>query len=199
MNRLTRRQLLLGLATGSALLPKTGMTKPLGEGGSQPSTLLGRGGGIHHTAVRTREWDRTLGFYQSVLGFHVKLAWREVLGTMDERLGAAASQPRNQRWAYLDSGGGACIEIFEDSNFVPPAAGTTDPTNTSGSPIVHMGIRTSRIEQVWKAARAWGSSDLGPPTDYTLNTTTGQGPITVRLCFVQGPSGEWIELIQNAP
>ena len=60
-----------------------------------------------------------------------------------------------------------------------------------------MGVRTSRIDHVFEIARSHGVTTLGAPQDFTLHTTTGQGPIVVRLCFLQGPSGEWIELIQG--
>lgn len=196
---ISRRQLLAGvLASGASALPtaelrgSTLRTTPVST-----NPVLGAGG-IHHIAIRTRDWDRTLEFYRQVLGFHVKLTWQEVLGSMDERLGAESSRPRNQRWAYLDSGDGTCVEVFEDTNFAPPSPGT-DPTNTPGSPIVHVGIRTSRLDHVWETARGFGAKLGEGPTAYTLHTTSGQGPIVVRLCFIQGPSGEWIELIENAP
>jgi glyoxylase I family protein len=199
MISITRRQVIAGTLAGGM----TGLSLADAQGAALPrntapaNRMLGAGG-IHHTAIRTRDWDRTLAFYEQVLGFHVKLAWQEVLGSMDERLGADASRPRNQRWAYLDSGDGTCIEVFEDANFNPPPAGT-DPTNTPGSPIVHVGIRTARLDHVWAAARSFGGGLGDGPTAYTLHTTSGQGPIVVRLAFVQGPSGEWIELIENAP
>jgi glyoxylase I family protein len=199
MISINRRQLLTGmLASGASALPlAAGHATTLDNASAQPNPVLGVGG-IHHTAIRTRDWDRTLKFYHEVLGFRTKLAWQEVLGSMDERLGADASRPRNQRWAYLDSGDGTCVEVFEDANFSPPPSGT-DPTNTAGSPIVHVGIRTSRLDHVWGNARAFGCPVGDGPTAYTLHTTSGQGPIVVRLCFIQGPSGEWIELIEHAP
>ena len=191
-----RRQLLTGMLAVTSASP---LVKAQDTTVRKTTTnpVLGIGG-IHHVAIRTRDWERTLKFYQAVLGFRVKLAWQEVLGSMDERLGAKSSRPRNQRWAYLDSGDGTCIEVFEDANFNVPAPGT-DPTNTPGSPIVHVGIRTSRLDYVWEAAQAFGGNLGDGPTAYTLHTTSGQGPLVVRLCFIQGPSGEWIELIENAP
>jgi catechol 2,3-dioxygenase-like lactoylglutathione lyase family enzyme len=199
MFSLNRRKLLTGmLVSGATAAPMADVyAATLRATPTQTNSVLGAGG-MHHTAIRTRDWDRTLMFYQQVLGFHVKLAWQEVLGSMDERLGADASRPRNQRWAYLASGDETCIEVFEDANFNPPPPGT-DPTNTPGSPIVHVGIRTSRLDHVWETARAFGAKLGDGPTAYTLHTTSGQGPIVVRLCFIQGPSGEWIELIENAP
>jgi glyoxylase I family protein len=199
MFSVSRRRLLTRLsAAGVAALPIADVKGTTFRGTPTPNNPVLGVGGIHHTAIRTRDWERTLKFYQQVLGFHVKLAWQEVLGSMDERLGADSSRPRNQRWAYLDCGDGTCIEVFEDAAFNPPPPGT-DPTNTGGSPMVHIGIRTSRLDHVWETARAFGAGLGEGPSAYTLHTTSGQGPIVVRLCFIQGPSGEWIELIENAP
>jgi catechol 2,3-dioxygenase-like lactoylglutathione lyase family enzyme len=199
MVALSRRHLISGLVGSVAALSvadATGAERT--KISSTVNPVLGEGG-IHHAAIRTRDWDRTLDFYRQVLGCHIRLAWREVLGTMDERLSAADAHRRDQRWAYLDVGDGTCIEVFEDNNFVPPRAGTTDPTNTDDSPCVHVGIRTSRLDHVWETARRFGASLGNGPTEYTLHSTSGQGPVKVRLCFIQGPSGEWIELIEGAP
>lgn len=201
MTCLNRRKLLtLGAAAGVVLAGhRDAEASAGGVHGPSFNAVLGVGSGVHHTAIRTRDWDRTLQFYETVLGFRVKLAWSEVSGTMDERLNAPTTRLRNQRWAYLDGGQGTCLEIFEDPDFVPPPAQTTDPTKSSGSPLVHIGLRTTRIESVYKAAQAFGGLVMDRPADFTLQTTTGQGALVVRLCFIQGPSGEWIELIQNAP
>jgi catechol 2,3-dioxygenase-like lactoylglutathione lyase family enzyme len=191
MSGVSRRSLVaLGLAAGSGTF-----CGPAAAAGGGHNPVLGKSG-LHHAAVRTRDWDRTLAFYQQVLGCTVRMAWEETLGDMSERL--AEARPRNQRWAYLDVGNGTYIEVFEDFSFVPPAADASDPTRNAGGAHVHMGLRTSRIDHVFEIARSHGVTTLGAPQDFTLHTTTGQGPIVVRLCFLQGPSGEWIELIQGS-
>lgn len=195
---LKRRSLVtLGLLAGTAMLSGTGAS------GAERSTRYPNrhpsagGRGLHHVAIRVHDWDRTLRFYREVLDYRVKLAWEEGTGTLSERL--AQGNPRSQRWAYLDTGDGAYLEIFDDPSFVPPAAGESDPVKNPGSALVHFGVRTSDIEGVCRRARALGETVLGDPTDYTLHTTTGQGSVTVRLGFLQGPNGEYIELLQDAP
>lgn len=198
MTPVSRRSLLtLGLAAGATALTVVDGAVA-GASRRQPgrNPILGKGG-VHHVAVRTRDWDKTLQFYQQVLGFRVALAWQERVGDMSERL--SGTRPNTQRWAYLDSGDGTCIEVFEDPDFVPPSAGSTDPTSNPGNAIVHFGLRTSRVDAVCEHARRLGATLLGDPLDFTLETTTGQGAIVVRIGFLQGPSGEWIELIQNTP
>ena len=192
-----RRAVLLALSTGLGLAAaRRGEAATPQRGRPGRNAVLG-GGGIHHTTVRTNDWERSLQFYEQVLGFRVLAAWEERDGSMDERLAGIGAH--SQRWAYLDSGDGSCIEIFEDRSFTPPAPDATDPTKSPGGPLVHFGLRTTRIDEVCKRAHALGVRVLEDPVDYTLHTTTGQGAIVMRLFFVQGPNGEWIELVQNAP
>ena len=33
------------------------------------------GGGIHHVALKTKNWDASLAFYKDVLGFAEKITW----------------------------------------------------------------------------------------------------------------------------
>ena len=197
---LTRRTLLsLGLAAGSTAWPMVEAVAATLEPRDPPrNPILGRGG-VHHIAIRTRDWDRTLSFYQKALGFSVKLIWKESAGSLDQKFAANGSGRENDRWAYLDSGDGTCVEIFEDAAFVPPAASEAGPTNSRGGALVHFGLRTSQIDVVCASARAHGASEVGTPADFTLHTITGQGPVVVRICFIQGPNGEWIELLQNPP
>jgi len=188
---------LLTLAAGVGLLASAE-----GDAGTSERRNPGRnrilgGGGLHHTTVRTNDWDRTLKFYEQVLGFTTLMSWNEHTGTMDERLNSTGKDM--QRWAYLDSGDGTYIEIFEDPWFVPPASGTTDPTKNAGSAIVHFGLRTSQVDQVCARARALGATVLADPVDYTINPTSGGHPLLMRITFLQGPNGEWVELLQNGP
>lgn len=41
-----------------------------------PNPILGGNGGFHHVCVKTRDWDKTMAFYQDVLGCTEKVAWR---------------------------------------------------------------------------------------------------------------------------
>ncbi len=130
------------------------------------------GGGLHHAAIKTRDWDRTLRFYQEALGFTVKIAW-----------GAAPA-----RAVFLDAGDGTSLEVFEDPAFAPAPNGS----------IVHFCLRTSRIDFVCERVRALGARITMEPKNASLNSTNGAGLIPIRLCFFEGPSGEVIELLEGA-
>jgi glyoxylase I family protein len=137
----------------------------------QTNSILGNGG-IHHAAIKTRDWARTMAFYQDLLGFSLKVAWGD----------------RPARAAYLDAGDGSCVEVFEDLAFVPAPNGA----------VVHFCLRTSRLFEVCERVRAAGARITMEPKDAVLNSTNGQGVVPIRLCFFDGPHGESIELLESS-
>ena len=132
--------------------------------------ILG-GGGFHHVCIKTRDWDRTLHFYQEVLGCTTKIAWRAA----------------PQRALMLDTGDGNYIEIFEDSAYAPAPHGS----------ILHFALRTTRLDEVADRIRTYGARITMEPKDVSIATTNGAGAVPVRIFFCEGPSGEIIEFFQN--
>ncbi len=134
----------------------------------QENTLV-PGCGFHHVAIRTADWDRSLGFWQSVMGFAVAVQWGEA--------------PR--RACMLDTGDGNYLEIFE-----------RDP-RPEGSPseaaILHFCFRTDDCDATLERARAAGAEITVEPKSLGL----GSPPIPVRIAFFKGPDGEICELLQN--
>ena len=135
------------------------------------NAVLG-GGGFHHVCVKTRDWDRTMKFYQEILGCTPKIAWR-----------AAPA-----RAIMLDSGDGNYLEVFEDLAYAPAANGS----------IVHFAFRTTRLDEVAARVRAFGARITMEPKDVSISTTNGVGMVPIRIFFCEGPSGEIIEFFQNA-
>jgi catechol 2,3-dioxygenase-like lactoylglutathione lyase family enzyme len=138
---------------------------------STPNPILG-GGGFHHVAIKTRDWDRTMKFYQETLGFRPKIAWN--------------AAPK--RAIMLDVGDGNYLEVFEDPAYTPAANGA----------IVHLALRTTRLDAVMEAVRATGAKVTMEPKDVAIPVTNGGGPVPARLAFFEGPSGEVVELFQNS-
>lgn len=135
-----------------------------------PNPILGRGG-FHHVCVKTRDWDRTIGFYRDVLGCTEKITWR----------------PAPQRAGMLDTGDGNYIEIFEDLAWTPSPNGS----------VLHFALRTDRIDAVAAHVRQAGVKITVEPKDVMIATTNGAGPVPIRVFFCEGPNGESIELFQN--
>jgi glyoxylase I family protein len=136
------------------------------------NAILG-GGGFHHVCVKTRDWDRTLRFYQETLGCTAKIAWN-----------IGGSGPRA---TMLDTGDGNYIEVFEILDYVPAPNGS----------IVHFALRTTRLDEVAARVRAAGMKITVEPKDVNIATTNGAGTVPVRLFFCEGPNGEVIEFFQN--
>ena len=194
---ISRRAILagIGLATGTvSLLSKANAVRAavIEQPGSNP--ILGNGG-VHHAGVFTREWDRSLGFYEKGLGFSVML-------------GFGTTPHRN---AFLDGGFGTGIELSEATTFVPRSIPDEDlPLNgptwetvmsllRSHGPLSHLALRTTRLNIAFERAKPFAAKVILPPTDNPLPTTTGQGTVRTRLCYLEGPSGEWVELVEMPP
>ena len=60
--------------------------------------ILG-GGGFHHVCMKTRNWDRTMRFYQETLGCTAKIAWRAA----PQRAAAAAEEEPRAQAVWDDS------------------------------------------------------------------------------------------------
>jgi len=136
-----------------------------------PNPILG-GGGFHHVCLKTRDWDRTMRFYQETLGFTVRIAWRQA----------------PQRAVMLDAGDGNYLEVFEDPAYEPSPNGV----------MIHFALRTTRLDAVTERVRAAGAKITMEPKDVTIATTNGAGPVPIRISFCEGPGGEIIEFFQNS-
>ena len=133
------------------------------------NTTIG-GGGFHHVAIRAKDFDRSVEFYQDILGFQEKIAWGE----------------RPKRAIMLDAGDGNYVEIFER----PDEAGGSDD-----GVLLHMAFRTKQCDAALERAREAGCEVTMEPTDVDIPARPRTTP--VRIAFFKGPDGEVIELFQN--
>lgn len=141
------------------------------------NTTLG-GGGFHHVAIRTRDFDRSVAFYTQTLGFEPTVLWGQ--------------EAERNRGALLDTGDGNYLEIFE-------RPGTPLPPADPESVILHIAFRTTDIAAALARAEAAGAEVTKPVTDIQFrNTHPGRPtPIPATIAFFKGPDGEIIELFQN--
>ena len=128
--------------------------------------------GFHHVALKAKSWDDSLAFYKGVLGFTEKITW---------------AYPDGNRAGMFDTGRGDYLEIFEDRNYQPAPHGA----------LLHLAIRTTRLDAVLSSVRAAGCKITVEPKDVIIKTTNGAGPVPVRIAFFEGPNGEIWELFQN--
>jgi glyoxylase I family protein len=127
------------------------------------------GGGFHHVAIRSANFDAAVKFYKDVLGCVEKIHWGEGDG----------------RAIMLDTGDGNYIEIF--------ANGTKDP-KPEGS-IVHFALRTTSVDAAIERARAAGCEITIEPKTVTPPHITPHA--TFRVGFCKGPDGEVIEFFES--
>ncbi len=131
------------------------------------------GGGLHHVALKTTDWEGSLAFYCDVLGFVPKVTWTIVA---------------ERRAGMFDTGGGNYLEIFEDPDY----------TAASNGSLIHLAVRTHSVDETTARVRAAGMRITVEPKDVVIATTNGVGPVPVRLSFFEGPNGEVWELFENA-
>jgi len=132
------------------------------------NTTLG-GGGLHHVALRARDFDRTVGFYRDVLGCEPAMQWGEA----------------PKRAIMLDTGEGNHVEVFERPDTPAP---NDEPT------LLHFAFRTSDCDKATEQVRAAGYPVTMEPTSLDVPTTPHATP--VRISFCTGPDGETIEFFQ---
>lgn len=126
------------------------------------------GGGFHHVAIKVKNLDATVAMYKKVLGCEEVAAWGEDTG----------------RGIMLDTGDGACFEIFASGNGESPANG-----------FYHVALRTTKLDEVVDSARAYGLNITIEPRDIVIASNP---PMPARIAFFDGLDGESIELFQTA-
>jgi len=128
--------------------------------------------GIHHVALRARDFERSLAFYRDTLGLRVKVAWGDAPA----------------RAAMLDTGRGGILEIFEQPDAPPPE---------ENGPLLHFALHVASVDAVIAAARAAGLTVTVEPRSVTIAATGGREPYPVRIAFFRGPDGELVELFEE--
>nr|MDD6336706.1 VOC family protein [bacterium] len=123
--------------------------------------------GVHHIAIRVKDFDRTMDLYTRVLGMQTRYTW----GEGDERA------------AMLDCGD-ACIELF---------AGSQADRLPEGA-FIHLALRVEDCDGAYQAALAAGCTSRSEPKDVDIQSQPEALP--VRIAFVYGYDGEVIEFFK---
>lgn len=126
-----------------------------------------KGGGSHHIAIMTKNWDESLKLYRDVLG-------------MSER---ATFGSEKQKIMLLDIGDGSHIELFEPR--------PDDPDEALNYPIIHFALATSDARAATEHVRQAGYEITVEPKDVNL------GGLEATIAFFKGPCGEIIEFFEE--
>lgn len=131
------------------------------------NTAIG-GGGIHHVSIKVKNMDASEKFYTEVLGMTKTLSWGE----------------GEKRAMLLDTGDGACIELFAGGATESPAPGA----------IWHFALYSDDPDKAIERARAAGAPITVEPKDVVLSSNP---PVPIRIAFCKGPDGESIEFFKT--
>ena len=127
------------------------------------------GCGFHHIAIRTGNWDKSIGFYCDELGFVEKISWGEA----------------PTRAVMLDTGDGNYLEIFERAE---------EPTLRGEPNLLHLCLRADDCEAAFQTAIAAGAEVKTEPTVPGAFSNMG---LKTKIAFVFGPDGEIIEFFES--
>ena len=126
--------------------------------------------GFHHTAIRSTDFDASVGFYENVLGLKRRISWGEP----------------GKRAIMIDAADGNYVEIFESSESLRGNEAT----------ILHFALRTDDCSAMLEVVRKSGAEVTMEPKEVTIDSHVG--PVPVKIAFFKGPDGEIIELFENA-
>ena len=127
---------------------------------------------VHHVALQTSDFEKSLKFYTEGLGF-------EVFRTFVTSSGKTAS--------LIDIGEGSYFELFSDGEK------SHDKRDYAGR-FFHLALKVDNAYEAYTRAIEAGGEEMGKaPKEMELPTTP---PMPVVIGFVKGPDGEEIELFQ---
>lgn len=135
------------------------------------------GSGFHHMALRARDFDKSLAFYTSGLGFSVAHQW----GDGDARI------------ALLDLGDNNYLELFASKPGQSPDVGAAVPDPW---PFFHMALRSTDVDKDIEVVRALGCTVTVEPKSVPVGDADHPTKI-IRVGFFLGPDGEVLEFFQN--
>jgi len=123
--------------------------------------------GVHHLALSSADFDKSIKFYTEGLGFEIVAEWGEGTG----------------RAALLDIGNGSHFEIFANGN----------ANIQKDEKFVHFAFATSNPDLAYENAIAAGAVSQIEPKSLEIPSKPA---LPVRIAFVRGPDGEVLEFFK---
>lgn len=146
---------------------------------------------LHHVSLFVSDMEMSARFYTSGLGLTLREEFRDIIG-----LRASGEFAFGVASLFLEAGNGRYIELH------PAGHATMSPP---GFPMNHLALCVVDVDAAYARALAAGGSPFqvpipgeywdGTPLDVIMS---GDRPEPMRMAFLQGPSGELIELYQAA-
>lgn len=128
--------------------------------------------GLHHVAVRCADLEESIRFYCDAFGFDRVHRW--------------SHPPQVRPAAFVATGNGVHVELFGDAEPVP--------REEVDEVVPHFALVVEDVAAAFASAVAAGAKPIAEPAPFTLE---GEPAVDVTLAFVEGPSGERIELYRT--
>ena len=130
--------------------------------------------GLHHVALWSKDFDRSVDYYTRVLGLQPRYQWGEA----------------PKRAIIMQCGNDGHVEVFErpDHEDTPAEAR-----------LLHLALSTRDVDGLYQASLDAGCKSRVEPKDAQLANHVEGGPshMKVRIAFVEGLDGEVIEFFED--
>ena len=144
---------------------------------------------LHHVSLFVSDMEASARFYTEGLGLTLREEFDDIIGVRSER-----KFPFAVASVFLEAGEGRYIELH------PAGDGELSPP---GFPMNHLALAVADVDAAYARALSAGGVQFdipvpneewnGTPLDVIMS---GARPEPMRMAFLQGPSGELIELYQ---
>jgi glyoxylase I family protein len=144
--------------------------------------------GLDHVSVTVSDLDRSLRFYQELLGLPLLSRGEITAPHLDQIIGL--DQPVTLRWAELDLRNGQILELFQyvEPKGEPLVQRTADPGSS------HFALRVDDVHQLHARLTESGVTCRSQPVQIPSGDWAG-----ARAVYVLDPDGATVELVQDAP
>lgn len=140
--------------------------------------------GLHHLAIRARDFEKTIHFYTTALDFSISHTW-----TLPEF--------NIKQAAMLKSWDGQTfLEIFDAAAAVAMEGQAAEPgQEIRTGALLHLAMRVDDSEAAYQRCLLAGASQCIEPMSLSL----GNPAVHVRNSLVYSPNGEVIEFLEGDP
>ena len=137
---------------------------------------------MNHTGFVVRDLDRSVEFYRDVVGLEVALTGEREGEGISQVLGYEGTRIRR---ANLGITGGHVLELIQ---YVHPVGAErhSEERNTLGA--THLAFNVEDIDATFDQIVCRGALRLNPPAEVAPGR---------RVCYLQDPDRNWIELIED--
>ena len=139
--------------------------------------------GMNHTGFVVKDLDKSIEFYRDVVGLTVVATREREGGPISQVVGYENSRIKV---ALLGKGEGHLVELVQ---YMHPEGSErpSEERNTLGA--THLAFDVEDIEQTYQYLIGNGARSLNPPQE--LSTSR-------KVCYLQDPDGNWLELIEDS-